>query len=1136
MRIIQKQISLEPLTSRLPSIWPSFYNNDENVYYFDEESLKEREWLYTCNWGMVPLNIIVNPCPSSVTSDDETKPLNDRKNDASAYTTVSGCHCYNSYQYETNSGCSNCGNLSYDSLCCEPNECDGSCDEFILSFENLSKWYYFFNEYYNLLKKYGHCKRVYTSAEDYYNYESLTKYADQMKYGTDKQTYLGLDKKFYDYGGKVEVLVYDKDEAKYKTMTPQEAHDEFIDDRLAMSDVYDIGFFKWICENVVPMFTIPMEYKDYWKRDVLFYPDVVKWMKWFEGRLDTYDEDGANIADFRMENGLTELWDCKESAVTDCCECEEYFGRGGKRIYDKMKEWYDEVQDKIISNKEIITASTNCFNPTIIIPTNLQNSIDDLGQFSIFSEEYELGRDYRVAHYGDNANTHSYGTVASIDNTPMILTNGSGYTFNEEYMEKYVSKCTDCNYEGIFSEICPKCGSKNITQCGWEEYTDVYINHEYECNDYGCEDKRTFNYKNDFYVSALTYYAFDEYDVKHIATSSDKETAMNEIAESMAKKYPIITNEYGWILIDGILYEIKKTEFAKYNKNNEYLKDNTYLIFRENTTNTPYTFINGKKIFADFYSPKNVFYFPFFIKEDAEIKEKCNIKQFNIENYVQFKRYEKTNTAFYIEYNGNVYNLGENVIQPSYEINGNTYYHTEGYALTEDGETLYCIGNNIKFYDSTLMPNQLDDYYKYGYDKPTYAYMCTNCEHTEDNTFEQCPICSCKNIIKIIKMMPQKDEETNQYTFVSYNLDEITGSTVSKLTDIRLLNTLNDDIGNNIEGIYDVRTNKSVNHQPPQGTELELIYQVGNTANITRFRRTKENMNDIISESSSEDNWRNYFVGDIITNMTFYYEDYEDEVVEETIYHCELDNIDDKRKIYDYEGNLKYETLNGYTSLKAIQLATKKKNELEENGKAMKDNIYCDVTYYVGATLSRKYNLPYNLASVNRNDTCSNYGVRYTETVQFVKTNWEYYLKKPKNNKSILPIDRNDACKHSVSYPVYVYVLTQNQYKVYDSQYDSEYYVPMANFKFDINVFSGNGDTFSQKYPNEMAKHNNMQVYPTFREEYKLGTASIEKVDSNIYISRGINAAFEKHLKLGEVTSLEALLQYGNSYFKIINN
>ena len=51
-----------------------------------------------------------------------------------------------------------------------------------------------------------------------------------------------------------------------------------------------------------------------------------------------------------------------------------------------------------------------------------------------------------------------------------------------------------------------------------------------------------------------------------------------------------------------------------------------------------------------------------------------------------------------------------------------------------------------------------------------------------------------------------------------------------------------------------------------------------------------------------------------------------------------------------------------------------------------------------------------------------------------------------------------------------------------------------------------------------------------------LGISSLENIDSDIYIERGINAAFEKHLKLGEITSMEALEQYSNGYFKIMES
>ena len=130
MRTIQKQISLEPMTSRLPSVWPAYFNNEENLYYFDEDSLIEREWHYTSNWGMVPDNIVVSHNPNEVDDSDEEK----RPKKWDTYSVVNGCHCYGD-------------SLPYDELRfsgdCEP--CiSGECS-FVLSFENLSKWYYFFN-------------------------------------------------------------------------------------------------------------------------------------------------------------------------------------------------------------------------------------------------------------------------------------------------------------------------------------------------------------------------------------------------------------------------------------------------------------------------------------------------------------------------------------------------------------------------------------------------------------------------------------------------------------------------------------------------------------------------------------------------------------------------------------------------------------------------------------------------------------------------------------------------------------------------------------------------------------------------------------------------------------------------------
>jgi hypothetical protein len=70
----------------------------------------------------------------------------------------------------------------------------------------------------------------------------------------------------------------------------------------------------------------------------------------------------------------------------------------------------------------------------------------------------------------------------------------------------------------------------------------------------------------------------------------------------------------------------------------------------------------------------------------------------------------------------------------------------------------------------------------------------------------------------------------------------------------------------------------------------------------------------------------------------------------------------------------------------------------------------------------------------------------------------------------------------------------------------------------------------------EVEDKNGLTVFPVFRQEYMFGSATMQNVDADIYIDRGINAAIDKHLKLGEVTSMEALENYNNGYFKIMNN
>ena len=1002
------------MTSRLPSVWPSYFNNDGEIYYFDDESLSARSYTHTSNWGMIPLNIVIEPIPSSSLTSDK---------------------------YSLSS-------------------CDGG-DAFILSFERLSKWYHFFNEYYNLLKLYGHCNRVYTSAEDYYNYESNTKFASQMKYGSDKQTYLDLDDEFSKMGGLVEVLTFNKKTSEYSATTATSAaHDELSGDETTMVDAYDAGFFKWICDNVVPSFIIPMEYKDYWKRDRLYYPDVVKWIAWFESNNRLTYEGSAEYK--KGERGELDTWNCKQKDI-DCCDCEEYFNRGGARIHSAMTDWYKGIQSTIKSNNSKV--SGDCFSPYIIFPTELQTSIYDLGENTIFSKDYELGVDYRTASYGDTANTHS-GTVVTMDGKSMILSGGSGYTFDPTFMEKAVD--------------------------GWEDYTEKYMK----------ENPSEFN------VSAFTYFAYDDKNIKYVSSANTLDRAEEDLRAKMSSKYLLTTRENGWVLLDGVLFDVNESEYAIYDKTNKYLGGRKYMVMREDMTNTPYTYVNGEKIYADLYAPKNKFYFPFFKKEtnddENESEVKCDNKVFNVNDYVTFERNNLIDDKmYYITYNGN-----------HYEVNGNTfkmddieYYRVSSYTFDNSNEMLF-VDFNQKIMDAETMDAiESDD-----------AMVSSSTEHFDGKPF--------------INVFYKPSIEI-------YKADEINGRTVSKLGDLRLYDVLTDNIGNDIDGVYGMGENK-YNQQPKEGEVIEPLYQVGNTANISRFSKTVQDLDDI------KDN-KNYFVGDIIKEMSFYYVEYDGTVPSGVTTDVLLKEdgtitVSGSTVKIDGEGNISISPkiiegiTSGYTSLSAISISTSAKTKLEKSEKEVHqfyDDVYCDVTYYVGATLCRKSGSGYNLSY---DVMMNNHGVEYKENVRFVKENREYYLKLPKKKNIIIPTKRNDVSAHSISYPISVYKLTQNMEHVYESQYDSSYDVAMADFKANINIFSGNGDTYSLKYSGDMETHNGLQVFPTFMEEYNLGVSSLENVDSDIYIDRGINAAFEKHLKLGEVHTMNDMLQYGNGYFKIMEN
>ena len=430
MKTIQLTYSLEWFKSRLPSVYPS-YDGDE-LLFFDEESIKKRDNRLMSNYGTVPLDI----CPKL---------------------------------------------LGYNGFEDKPNN-------FKISWNTFSKWFHEFKLYYWLLNDGGSCKRVYSSATDFYDSEYKSSSTIQLPFGSDRSSYEELDKSFEERGGKVSKIT------------------NSCEGKSNIVGYFDNGFFKWICDNIVPSFEIPREYVGYWNTDRIYYPNVISWISWFEER----------------KGYPSELNKCAES--DDCCDCEEYIRRGGEKLLESLKTWFKETNSNILKMKGIIEGNLQNFAPHAFCEINVSSCFGKPSLQSILSEKYNTKTDFRHGNYDSTSNT-SGGTVVDVDGVSMHFKKGfkpnGGSIFNEKYMEM------------------------EYDDSAFEEYLPMYAN----------GNKSSFSVSSD-----MAYYGVDKDGVKKYGKSND------DVIDKFSTKANIERNgKYGWFLIDEELYEVSPIESVEMN-------------------------------------------------------------------------------------------------------------------------------------------------------------------------------------------------------------------------------------------------------------------------------------------------------------------------------------------------------------------------------------------------------------------------------------------------------------------------------------------------------------------------------------------------------------------------------------------
>lgn len=219
---------------------------------------------------------------------------------------------------------------------------------------------------------------------------------------------------------------------------------------------------------------------------------------------------------------------------------------------------------------------------------------------------------------------------------------------------------------------------------------------------------------------------------------------------------------------------------------------------------------------------------------------------------------------------------------------------------------------------------------------------------------------------------------------------------------------------------------------------------------------------------------------DYLESITFYYSDSFGNKVAKIEYEDDLD-------ISSVESKLK-EQLSGSTS-----------DDTFGSEHFLVSDLKCEFKYHMGCIIERTTNSD-STYSYSIED--GNSGVTYYDNVTLIKKQCEFYL----NNTSFYMMNYYDMIFETKNYT--------------DDTYGHNVTVPIAKFSCKMNSFD----------------NDNYVNFPLIREEYKLGSSSHEKIESDIYINRGTARAIDNHIKLMEVRSLESLEQYGNGYFKIIKN
>lgn len=886
-------------------------------------------------------------------------------------------------------------------------------------------------------------------------------------------------------------------------------------------------FVEWLERNIFPRFNADEKYEGLECHSM--------------NTFQVSDEYAFLLGCYHDFSGKTEL----DIASEECCRYKKYISHGGDELLRDIEEWIDGLPswERSVHEKD--------FESYVSLNVPIQTTIEDLGNMEMLADDWTRMANYRVGEEDNKSGS----TVVVYNGDTWIFSasteHDKGYYYSEYYKEAYFANPSGMTseeksyFEQVKREIFP--GGEAVPQ--WVEYFDLYkdmfVNKDGSLT-YAIKDGKCIYAPTPLKMSEEQYVRhIDEGAIlyggqicniekcRYILDSDGTKIAVKYDEDNVMRPYVMISCSmvYGsfvgledgmpkwrFVLTNGNTIDVTDYSFARSGRerprakksdcHNEIMEEESFVIVEGEYI--PYSKFKAR--FDDLGREDLKLVFNDYVIINGDVTPIIDNKFYH--QYMDFFLEENLTTY------GSVSATSKDVMESESvsvsdthgyyfnEENGRLFVHYPYkvyYGSVVEGETrssLEMFESDMKFFDNLgnelngLVPRDASGAFKKisALDTIEIPYVVGTVRNTNKIDFE--------------------DEERGTVEFVSSIDADFSSSRKERVSTLSVEEAEWPEFGLSNANTYSASIlEKEIVTQEHQGVMEPIETEI------------------VIEPKEELESGFNYMVGDILEKVEYYYKDSMGNKVVSVLVDNDDFELDGSDMVYKYHVITRdpscddVEYIDSGAMVSGYMHSTSAVTALEEAFSAYKDeylttdgeydmtkeadihghiynDIYCDFTYYKGATLEQEWNIEdeaiYSITKMYDGDDTA---IEYTDTCILKKDVQDFWV--------------NDYLPCTIQY--YLLNRPKESVKVSDGLED-EFFV--TRFKAPL-ILDGknNGDFIAA---------------PTFRKENRLGIQD-ENVVGDIYIDRGVCQSIDRHLKLMSCKSVYSLEEYGNNYFNIEN-